>query len=1324
MLSPFAPHRDQHQLRASLTRMPAFLTEIFAAIHQRTPAAEIHQRLLRYAIELAQIPAENAILRFIADEKTGKTRNVVTINDLYTANIIDDLRGITGRAIRTHTPQIIDNVAHDPDYVVLGPNVRSEIASPMLIGDRCIGVLNVESRHEAWFNAADLQWVSPIAGLAALAEDIEALRASYEISALTGIDAQGLALKKSLTGALEEIITLFTPTRGIMAEVMGVVPNNKQLLTLALSPIESVAIHIRLREGEGTTGTVFQTGIARVGDISPAGGDITHLLSTKSVLVLPLIGPDQQRLGVLNIEADHPGAFTKDDVDRLRAAGLLARIERLLLPLVNSFATNEQVVESLLNDAEAQIFAIIDPDNLAGTYHQFLQIAAQITEEPNVSGGILLVRPSALRNADVAGIAPPKLLTLTATLGNYKPARDEWFVSGQSVTRTVYHTQKTKLIEHADTDSDWRPVGPGFERGAEICVPLKAHGKVIGVIDLVSPVAKAFTSNDGSNLERLARLIEHAIERAEEIRRARTAERRLRFTLDLQARLNPLYGVDPVDIDAISEQVITIILEEAMQATSAEVGQVLLTVATPKHGTQLFVRATAGAQLPEARDRWHDTTGITGRALRDRQPQVVPDVTQDRAYLSSFPGILSEMALPVQRGEQVIGVLDLEARHRDHFTTRHQQSGEFFSALLAQTLSTLELARETRRDLLLANHSDVMDQEIAKFHTMSLESDARSPGILAHRNRLLLDTLRLVVTMTGADAGSVMLSVNAYHQDGGRDDENGRLFEVSSWPPESKPLNPEDLLFSINRGVSGTVLRSGAYVVFNDIDQRPNEYFGDANTLAELAVPLFEGPKIVGVLNLESHTAGCFTPDRIETARDAVWILSDIIVSAKVRINEVQKVQLRTFEIDMLRNLALDYDALAERVLSAATTLTTLHDGHALFILARRYPGDPPDTPRQVVSYYATVDPTGQIAPPRRSRIEGLRFDHDHPVIPPGIIAESLNTRESLLIPSLTSSLVKTNHTHNLPWPEIGSLLCVPLLRPAGADREAFGVILLAARERVQFSDTDDEALTLFAQAVTISMRNIDLLNAREDLSRDMKHDFNTTVRPLIDTLKLITPQVLAAADERLRDEFARIQQLALMTNDIIYWFADLSKEQVDLDGEPTYPEPVTQIIAPLRDRMDLFAQLKTGHHVLWTDIPENVMIRGGETRDNLLRAALFKLIENAVKFGQYDDVRVIIRVLSDHVEFVIRNRGPQVDERERQLIFELGFRGLSSAKATTGSGIGLYQVQKIAILLHGSVNYHAVESDQNDFTLTLPIEPGITQRKERNDDHDPRLGG
>ena len=89
--------------------------------------------------------------------------------------------GLVGYAALHHEPVLVADVSQDPRYIKLVPDVRSELAIPMLLKDRCIGVVDLESPELDAFSKRDVEILTLLASQAAVA--IENARLYEEVRA-------------------------------------------------------------------------------------------------------------------------------------------------------------------------------------------------------------------------------------------------------------------------------------------------------------------------------------------------------------------------------------------------------------------------------------------------------------------------------------------------------------------------------------------------------------------------------------------------------------------------------------------------------------------------------------------------------------------------------------------------------------------------------------------------------------------------------------------------------------------------------------------------------------------------------------------------------------------------------------------------------------------------------------------------------------------------------------------------------------------------------------------------------------------------------------
>jgi sigma-B regulation protein RsbU (phosphoserine phosphatase) len=89
--------------------------------------------------------------------------------------------GLVGYAALHREPVLVPDVSQDPRYIKVVPDVRSELAIPLMLKDRCIGVVDLESPELDAFSKRDVEILTLLASQAAVA--IENARLYEEVRA-------------------------------------------------------------------------------------------------------------------------------------------------------------------------------------------------------------------------------------------------------------------------------------------------------------------------------------------------------------------------------------------------------------------------------------------------------------------------------------------------------------------------------------------------------------------------------------------------------------------------------------------------------------------------------------------------------------------------------------------------------------------------------------------------------------------------------------------------------------------------------------------------------------------------------------------------------------------------------------------------------------------------------------------------------------------------------------------------------------------------------------------------------------------------------------
>jgi signal transduction histidine kinase len=106
-----------------------------------------------------------------------------------------------------------------------------------------------------------------------------------------------------------------------------------------------------------------------------------------------------------------------------------------------------------------------------------------------------------------------------------------------------------------------------------------------------------------------------------------------------------------------------------------------------------------------------------------------------------------------------------------------------------------------------------------------------------------------------------------------------------------------------------------------------------------------------------------------------------------------------------------------------------------------------------------------------------------------------------------------------------------------------------------------------------------------------------------------------------------------------------------------------------------------------------------------LLKVAVSNLVENALKYSQpATDVTVRLKQAGHMAEISVENSGVPIPVSEQGKIFDRFYRiGNEETRTSSGTGLGLYIVKKVAELHGGHAIVRAGESGGNVFVIALP---------------------
>jgi sigma-B regulation protein RsbU (phosphoserine phosphatase) len=300
-------------------------------------------------------------------------------------------QGITGRAAQTRQAVLVADVTREDLYIEAVPNVHSELAVPLIVKNRLIGVIDLEAREKGYFTEEHKRLLTLIASR--MAVGIENARLHTRITR----QARTLLLLNEIARELTSILNLDELLKRIaellnrlidyqMFSILLVDPSGEKLQHRFAQRFEE-RLHLKhdIPIGRGVVGHAAQSKEAvLVPDVSKSEIYIQSNPDTHSELAVPLIYQGNV-IGVLDLEHTRRNYFTEDHKRTLTtlAAQLAIAIENARL--YEQIARQEQRLERELALARELQFRLL-PHSLPKMHH--LEVAAKFVPARAIGGDL------------------------------------------------------------------------------------------------------------------------------------------------------------------------------------------------------------------------------------------------------------------------------------------------------------------------------------------------------------------------------------------------------------------------------------------------------------------------------------------------------------------------------------------------------------------------------------------------------------------------------------------------------------------------------------------------------------------------------------------------------------------------------------------------------------------------------------------------------------------------------------------------------------------------------------------------------------------------
>lgn len=248
---------------------------------------------------------------------------------------------------------------------------------------------------------------------------------------------------------------------------------------------------------------------------------------------------------------------------------------------------------------------------------------------------------------------------------------------GKGVAGQVALTRQPMLLNDVTKSPHYISANPDVR--SELCVPLIAKNKLIGVMDIESEKADYFRPEHLRLLTLTASRIAQSIENARLYARVSRQAQALTVLNEIATELASI-----LDLDALFERIGQLL----RRLIDYQMFTIMLLDGKGETLVTRYAWSFGYAHVPSR--RIPITSGLVGAAVREWRTISVFDVRKDPRYLAMNQETRSEMIVPLFYKGRIIGVLDLEHTRTGFFNEEHER---MLTTLAAQIAIAIENAR-------------------------------------------------------------------------------------------------------------------------------------------------------------------------------------------------------------------------------------------------------------------------------------------------------------------------------------------------------------------------------------------------------------------------------------------------------------------------------------------------------------------------------------------------------------------------------------------------------------------------------------------------------
>jgi len=216
-----------------------------------------------------------------------------------------------------------------------------------------------------------------------------------------------------------------------------------------------------------------------------------------------------------------------------------------------------------------------------------------------------------------------------------------------------------------------------------------------------------------------------------------------------------------------------------------------------------------------------------------------------------------------------------------------------------------------------------------------------------------------------------------------------------------------------------------------------------------------------------------------------------------------------------------------------------------------------------------------------------------------------------------------------------------------------------------------------------------------------MSHELRTPLQLILGHAEILLSGADGSLADPQREQVEKVVQNACVLRDLITTILDISRLEAGKLTVEMQEVNVAALLAHIRTEMQEWRE-QAGVEVEWEVGDGLPMLR---TDGQKLKVVLSNLLSNAVKFTKAGRITVTVRAEQDGVAFRVTDTGIGIPPESLTLIFE-PFRQVENAdtRAYSGSGLGLFIVQRLLALLGGKIAVESEVERGSTFHVWLPV--------------------